>query len=371
MAELSTKRILGAREEVLVSLRKQHGGLMKKINTERKKLDTFKEDIRTISGKAQGALQKKFQELREKKDALKATYQRCATSKVFTKAERKDFYWMQEELDEVTTDTFGPAFNMSEEELAQMARQAAEERHQRGFDFYDQFTPPVPEAEQKSIREVYKRLAAKFHPDKASGNDTLEQRFHTIMQRINTSYQRGDIADLLAIESEYTEMADILAQADSPLVDVIEREIERLRNEIELCSLQLERLKTERKKLERSHDGKMIKDYKKAEKQGVDPIQEMTADLDQAITGMQQQIDLFERLLSGEITKDQFIEESNKLMPMDMNDEFEDDFSPFGDTREVTPEELMEILAMLERQAEPPRSSRSGRASAPKRGSRR
>jgi hypothetical protein len=339
MAELSTKRILNAREEVLVSLRKEHGGLMKKIKTERTKLEKFKDDVRTITNKSQGAIQAKFQELRKAKEAYKAALDKCSKSKIFTKAERKEFYWLQQDLDEMTSQVFGEGFNMSDAELEEMVRRAAEERHKKGFEFFEHFTPPVPEAEQKSIREVYKRLAARFHPDKAAGKAGLEQRFHAIMQRINTSYQRGDIADLLAIEVEYGETADILAQADSPLVDVVEQEIERVRNEIELCTQQLQRLKTERKNIEKTDDGRLVKDYKKAEKFGLDPIAEMTRDLEQTASAFQAQSELFERLLSGEITKEQFTAELEKFGPMAPEED---------DGMMMTEEDLFEFLNMME-----------------------
>lgn len=351
MAQLSTKRILSGREETLVSLRKQHTGLMKKIKTERTKLDTFKEDVRMISGKSHGMMQAKLQELRDAKNAFKAVLERCAKSRIFTNQEKKQLFWLQKDLDEMAADTFGDGMNMSDEELEELVRRAAEERAKQGFDFFERFTPPVPEAEQRSIREVYKRLAARFHPDKAAGKAAVEQRFHAIMQRINTSYQRGDIADLLALEAEYTDVVDILQQADSPLVDVVEREIERVRNEIDLCERQLERLKTERKSVERTQDGKMVKDFKKAEKQGLDPIAEMTQDFDRSIEAMQQQTDLFGKLLAGEISKDQLTEELIKLNEMDGFDDADVGGMPF-DGLNISEEELFEILNMMEAQVQ-------------------
>lgn len=349
MAQLSTKRILNAREEVLVSLRKQHGGLMKKIKTERKKLDSFKEDIRVIVNTSQGVIQKKFEELRNAKNMYKAVLERCTRSKIFNKQEKKELFWLKEDLDELSQEMFGDAMEMSEEDYAEMVRRAAEERHKRGFDVYEQFVPPVPEEQQKSIREVYKRLAARFHPDKAAGNLAAEQRFHTIMQRINTSYQRGDIADLLAIEVEYSDVADILLQADSPLVDVVEQEIERVRLEIELCQTQLSRLKSERKNIEKTNEGKMVKDFKRAEKLGLDPIAEMTQDFDRSIAAFSRQRELFEKTLNGIITKEQLMQEMAKLGD-NLEEDFEEDeaFMPFGE--EMTQEELMMILSVMEEQ---------------------
>jgi hypothetical protein len=380
MAQLSTKRILNTREEVLVSLRKKHGAMMKKIKTERTKLEKFKEDIRTITNKSSGSIQQKMEALRAAKKAYQEVLERCTKSKVFTKQERKELFWMKDELETMSAEMFGEGFNMSEEELAEMMRRQAEERHKQGFDFFEQFTPPVPEAQQRSIREVYKRLAARFHPDKSAGNAALEQRFHTIMQRINTSYQRGDIADLLAIEQEYSEIVDILTQADTPLVDIIEQEIERMRNELELCEHQLERLKSERKGIERTDDGKMAKDFKKAEKMGLDPIAEMTSDFDRSIQEFTRQKEMFERVLSGEMSKEQMMEEMMQFSMDDYDEADEDVYFAGGNARgskhrgggepvsiedilgNMTQEELLEILMSMENPFAPPDGGRGGGA---------
>jgi hypothetical protein len=362
MPHLSTKRILNSREEVLVTLRKKHGAMLKKIKTERTKLDKFKEDIRAVTSKSSGTIQKKLDEMRAAKKAFKEVLEQCSKSKIFTKQERKEFFWMKDELDAISEELFGDGFNMSEEELAEMMRRQAEERHKQGFNFFEQFTPPVPEAQQRSIREVYKRLAARFHPDKSAGNAALEQRFHTIMQRINTSYQRGDIADLLAIEQEYSEIVDILTQADTPLVDIIEQEIERMRNELELCEHQLDRLKNERKGIERTDDGKMVKDFKKAEKLGLDPIAEMSSDFDISIKEFTRQKEMFERVLAGELSKEQMMEEFTKYSGSDFDDDGAEEayFASRPKPRNGGPmsmedifenmsqEELLEILMSLE-----------------------
>jgi hypothetical protein len=378
MPQLSTKRILNSREEVLVALRKKHGTMIKKIKTERTKLEKFKDDVRAITNKSSGSIQQKMEALRSAKKAYQDVLERCTKSKLFSKQERKELFWMKDELETMSKEMFGEGFNMSEEELAEMIRRQAEERHKQGFDFFEQFTPPVPEAQQRSIREVYKRLAARFHPDKSAGNMALEQRFHTIMQRINTSYQRGDIADLLAIEQEYSEIVDVLTQADTPLVDIVEQEIERMRTELELCEHQLERLKHERKGIERTDDGKMVKDFKKAEKMGLDPIAEMTSDFDHSIQEFTRQKEMFERVLSGEISKERMMAEMMEFSMDDYDEGDEDIYFAGGSARgnkhrgggepisiedilgNISQEELLEILMSVENPFAPPSGGRGG-----------
>lgn len=304
MAQLSTKRVLSIQEEKLVSLRKQHKTLLKRVNTERGKLQRFKEEIQRIASTFSGAVQQKMQALHTLQADMQDVLERCAQSKLFSKAERKDFHWMKEDLHDMFADMMPP--EMSEEGFRDFMREQAEERAKMGFDFFNHFAPPVPEEQQRSIREVYKRLAAKFHPDKAAGNTALEKRFHSIMQRINTAYQHGDIADLIAIEAEFADVEDILNSEESALRDLVEQEIERLLAELDLCQGQLARLKDERKKIERTQEGKLVKDFQKAVKLGIDPIEEMTRDIDRTISELTFQKDLYEQLLSGKITREEF-----------------------------------------------------------------
>jgi curved DNA-binding protein CbpA len=338
MANISTKRILTDHEERLIALRKKHKTMLKRISTERGKLDRFKDDIRRIMNESAGAMQRTMEEFHAAQRTMQNVLEECAKSKIFTKRERSDFHWMKEDL----RGMFAEHAPLTEEEFAEFARKQAEERNSAGWDFFNRFTPPVPEAEQRSIREVYKRLAAKFHPDKAAGNADAERRFNTIMQRINAAYQRGDIGDLLAIENEFAGLEDILQQEDSPLADLVEREMERVREELELCQQQIERLKRERKGLEQSHDGRMVKDFQRAMKSGVDPIQYMTQDTETAIAELKRQAAMFERVLSGEITKEQFFEEMERENQQ-QGATFVGDTDDFG----MTEEDLMEFIDQI------------------------
>lgn len=329
MAQLSTKRVLTVQEEKLVVLRKQHKAVLKKITTERSKLSRLKDEIKRIMSSSSGAVQSKMQALQNAQKEMQSVLERCAQSTMFSKSERKDFYWMKEDLGDMFAGMMPP--EMSESDFADFMRQQAEERGKAGFDFFNHFAPDVPEEQQKSIREVYKRLAAKFHPDKAAHNAAIEKRFHGIMQRINAAYQHGDIAELLALESEFADLDDILTREDSALRDLVEQEMERLRNEMELCNAQLQRLKNERKKIERTDEGRIVKDFKRAEKIGVDPIQAMTHDIDVALEELLYQKSLYERVLSGEITKKQMMDEMEKhnrsrMVSFADNDLSEEDF---------------------------------------------
>lgn len=344
MAQLSTKRVLTVQEEKLVVLRKQHKAVLKKITTERTKLTRLKDEIKRIMSSSSGAVQSKMQELQKAQKEMQRVLARCAQSTMFSKSERKDFYWMKEDLGDMFAEMMPP--EMSESDFAEFMRKQAEERGKAGFDFFNHFAPDVPEEQQKSIREVYKRLAAKFHPDKAAHNTAIEKRFHGIMQRINAAYQHGDIAELLALEAEFADLDDILTREESALRDLVEQEMERLRNEMELCNAQLQRLKNERKKIERTDEGRIVKDFKRAEKIGIDPIQAMTHDIDAALEELLYQKSLYEQVLSGEITKEQMMREMerhNRSRVMSFTDDGQNDDEFFTMVREAAEEMFAEM----------------------------
>ncbi len=68
--------------------------------------------------------------------------------------------------------------------------------------FFDSFQQKPDKEEQKEIRKIFVRLAARFHPDKAQSEKEAEN-LHELMQQINQAYQRGDIAELLQLEKKY------------------------------------------------------------------------------------------------------------------------------------------------------------------------
>lgn len=200
-------------------------------------------------------------------------------------------------------------------------REQSEEQWKEFFAQADQrFAAKVSPEEQRSIREVFKRLAAKFHPDKAAGDAALERRLHSLMQRINQAYQRADIADLLAIEAEFAHLPDILAQEHSAIADIVETEIARINREIALCDDQLKRLKAERTELQRSQEGALHKDFQQAQKVGLDPITEIARDFDESIEELMFQKTMLEKTLKGEISKKELmknIEENSRDIPQD------------------------------------------------------
>ncbi len=129
--------------------------------------------------------------------------------------------------------------------------------------------------ESKKIRSYFLRLAEIFHPDKATDSETQAKNTE-IMKEINKAYQEGDLARLLEIE----QLHQIGESIDSNSEDDLTRKCDRLEKQIQFLKNQYESLKTELREHKKSPGGSIVSDCRKAKKQGVDPIEEISEQID-------------------------------------------------------------------------------------------
>lgn len=353
MAQISTKRIKSAQEHELAELQKKRKSLLKKITAERTRLETLKADLKVFIRKSSSEIMNQMMELQAAKEKFRTILQRCSESKKFTRAERNQFLEMNDDLEDMFSELLPHEFRV--EEAREMFRKKVEEQ---GFDFADMFDnhkTPIAKEEGKQIRDVYKRLAAEFHPDKSAGNAKLEEKLHALMQRINLAYKRSDIAELLEIEASHSRSDFSLYETADMLEDFLEREIQKIQQEVELCTTQLSRLKTERKEIERSKEAKAYQDYRKVKLFGIDPFEEMKAGITESLNEMQESIGLYEQFLNGAISRRTFNREFEKLAAQ-QEAEFFDDF-----TQEDIMDALQDYLATME-QSRGSKTNRQGRA---------
>ncbi|MFM6755062.1 MAG: J domain-containing protein, partial [Dolichospermum sp.] len=150
-----------------------------------------------------------------------------------------------------------------------------QENHQRRQQFWeadrDSESPSGGRTdESKKVRQTFLRLAEIFHPDKVKDNET--QMTHTeIMKEINKAYQEGDLARLLEIERQY----EVGEAIDNNSEDDLSRRCKNIEQHNQILKTQYEKLKQELKLAKNTPEGSMVADYKKAAKQGVDPIELM------------------------------------------------------------------------------------------------
>ncbi len=152
--------------------------------------------------------------------------------------------------------------------------------------------PQKLDEEQKvEIKQLYRQLARRFHPD--MGVDEADRSYRTqMMMAINAAYTAGDIEklQLLALEPDAAQHLDF-AQTDEQLAEGIELEIGRLQRRLEEITHELGRL-------DKHHSTRLMGRKKKSEAAGRNFFAELIHELREKI--FQKEMDL-EWLQSEEV----------------------------------------------------------------------
>lgn len=138
-------------------------------------------------------------------------------------------------------------------------------------------SPPktLKEDQRATLKQLYRQLARRFHPDLAL--DDADRAYRTgLMMAINAAYAAGDVARLerLALEPAHVSTAPL---SDRELVEALEREVER-------CRRRLHEIDTEMATLEHHDSARLMKRAKRATAQGRDLLTELAADLRRRIS---------------------------------------------------------------------------------------
>lgn len=264
--------LLTEKEGEVKVLEKKYNTLLKKLETEKIKLRQLKDDMVDIQRQAFSSISAKMEMVRQLQAELKILFQQAGKSKLFSKLEKKTLKEMAKEME---GDFFGgmPGGNQREPDEAEQEAKSA--------NFFKEFTVAPTAEEGQNIRKLFLKLATRFHPDKAA-NDQEARHLHALMQRINEAYKAGDMAELLAIESQYIASQPIEAADSATMIDILQKRIDRLASDVALLDDQLRRVKQEASNINRSEAGKMHKQMKK----NASPLDFMTQDMDQMIRGL-------------------------------------------------------------------------------------
>lgn len=112
------------------------------------------------------------------------------------------------DLGDVPVNSVDELFQRAHAQMAEHQAQQAEERPRKGRAARPSAKQLRAEQEAKeasqTVREVYRKLAAALHPDRAEPGATPEQQAarHEQMARANAAYAAGDLLALLALQLE-------------------------------------------------------------------------------------------------------------------------------------------------------------------------
>lgn len=137
---------------------------------------------------------------------------------------------------------------------------------------YEPPAAPLSEDDTTSLKQLYRQLARRFHPDLAL--DDADRAYRTkIMKAINAAYASGNVARLQELAQE-PDSADRLeyAQTDQQLVQALYIELTR-------CHRRLKEIKEELARLETHKSARLMRRTEKAKAAGRDLLAELSYDL--------------------------------------------------------------------------------------------
>ena len=369
--EIAKSSLLIQKEKELKELQKKKDKVTKSINLTKNKISEWQTDIdkatkEMMNGMARMADLSKLG--KEIKGLLKDLKKKVKLSK--KDKNELDQVFDQNTLDEITNDIddgfantpFGSADGFANGEFDENTF-TDEFNRQRRQAMFEPFTVKPNDEEQQAIRKVFVALAGRFHPDKAE-NEAESKLFHDLMQSINNAYQRGDMAELLDIKARFAsyQTADAgTAAYDIAILDVLDEQILRQRNEIGLLDSQMVRLKAELKNLKDSELAELVKQNKRNEKYG----NGTTSDMEDGTMYMFEMLEETKKILiqwleTGKrpMAFNQFVDGSHPIVQKGremgvVSDGYDDDDDDdFDDGLEISEEELHELIAMFSGLAE-------------------
>lgn len=283
--------IILQKEQNLADLRKSKKKVITQLKRNKTSLTKLKEEAlnlqRNIGGRMQGLMADMMELKSEIGKLLKAVWESdkiAAEDKEGLDEVLEVFDDMDDELEEM----IGMSWEEFKQQRSEPQFNTDEFNRQRAQDMFQDFAVEVEETDQKTLRKTYVKLAARFHPDKAKSAKEKDQ-FHALMQQIVSAYERGDVQELLSMESKYADvqtLADLDVQHEGAIVDFLDTEIDKVQREIDMLQKQLERVKKEVKNIRRSELGDMIKVQKDARKYGYGTIEDQVEEMDEEIKNL-------------------------------------------------------------------------------------
>lgn len=130
---------------------------------------------------------------------------------------------------------------------------------------------PAPEGKRLvSLKQLYRQLARRFHPDLALNE--ADRAYRTdLMMAINAAYTAGNLEALERLANEPDSISSV-PQTPDELAAALEHEVER-------CRLRLREIGEELAMLEQHHSARLMRRAEQAEAQGRDLLAELAADL--------------------------------------------------------------------------------------------
>jgi hypothetical protein len=292
----------------LEGLETEHQKLLKQIKKKRTELDKFIEQMRTVATEVFGRANPNFQKIATLNEEIHAIFNEILKNKKLNQKNKKKVEEIYSSLQYAEIISPRP-FDTEDIEIDEDAdeedfNESKQSRHQYYYQSDSEVESPSASRSEssKKIRHIFLRLAEVFHPDKASDSETQERNTE-IMKEINRAYQEGDLARLLEIEQQY----QIGEEIDSNSEDDLSRKCVRIEQQNEVLKKQFESIKRELREVKKTPQGGMVTDFRKFRKQGVDPLDTITEQLESQINIISQIRDYVQKFNQSKISIKEFL----------------------------------------------------------------
>lgn len=305
----SAELALSSLHEKIEALKADQQWLLKQIKRKRTELKNLVEQMQDISRQIFQRCSPIMQQMMERDQEIHQLFSEIFAKRKMGKKSLKKVKNIYESLqrDGVISpkrdaEDDSPFSNFFSEEFSETDSQENQQQQSRITELSD------PPSNQRKIRETFLRLASRFHPDKVTDSETQSQ-YTAIMQEVNKAYQDGDFAKLLEIERKQHD-ADAISVTSEADTDT-EKQHSQLMRENELLKQQYEEIKQEVRYLRNTPEGSVVTDYRRATKEGIDPIAEMEEQAEGQLEFITEVRDFVRDFRDKKITVQQFIEGPN------------------------------------------------------------
>ncbi|MEM7714281.1 MAG: J domain-containing protein [Cyanobacteria bacterium P01_A01_bin.68] len=277
----------------LEALEKEHQWLLKQIKKKRTEQKNFLEQMRSVATEIHSRCTPCFQKMASLDEEIHSIFDEILTKRKLGKQTRRNIEQVYRSLQVagIISVKFNPSeghtledfFEMEEEENNfSDSKNGESDTYEGSEQQYQQAQPDFSSAtrnsESKKIRQTFLRLAEIFHPDKVTDSDI--QMHHTeIMKEINKAYQDGDLARLLEIERLHQVEESFSINSEDDLT----RQCNKLEQHNDFLKNQYENLKGELRLAKNTNEGQMVSGYRKAVKEGIDPINQTVEQIESEI----------------------------------------------------------------------------------------
>lgn len=288
-----TDLALSSLQEQIEALKKDQQWLLKQIKRKRNELSNFVEKMqdiaREMSQRCHPIVRKIMERDREIHQLFAEVFAERKMGKKSLKKVKSIYEYLQED------GIISPNIEETEEDHEDFYEEEVKSRKEIS----------EPPQNQRKMREIFLRLASRFHPDKVTDRETQEQ-YTAIMQEVNQAYQEGDFAKLLEIERKQHNEDLIVSTTEQE--SSAEKHLSRLQRDNEILRQQYEEIKQELRYLRRTPEGMTVTDYRRATREGIDPIAEVVAETEKQLDFITKIRDFVRDFRDRKITIQQFLD---------------------------------------------------------------